>query len=75
LAEGDRRHPLDPRRHIDLDTWSLDIESDPEATALAVLRTAAGDPTARAAAIAAALRQGVPDDVVRRVVREVCDAG
>jgi hypothetical protein len=71
LAEGDRRHPLDPRRHINLDTWSLDVGSDPEATALAVLRGAAGDPVATCAAIAAALRLGVPSEVVRATVQEV----
>ena len=71
LAEGDRRHPLDPRRHINLDTWSLDIESDPEATALAVLRGAAGDPVAMLDAIRAALYAGVEPEAVQAAVREV----
>jgi hypothetical protein len=70
LAEGDRRHVLDPRRRLNIDTWSRDIEADPTTEALLAVRAAAGDPVAMAAAIAEALRQGVADDVVRHTVEE-----
>jgi hypothetical protein len=71
LAEGDRRHVLDGRRRLNLDTWTVDVESDPLADALFELRAAAGDPVAMAAAIAEALQVGVPAETVRRTVSEM----
>jgi hypothetical protein len=70
LAEGDRRTLHDPRRFLNLDMWSAEVEVDPEATALLDI-AAASTPMERASAIAAALGAGVAPEVVRSKVREV----
>jgi len=71
LAEGDRRHVLDGRRRLNLDTWTVDVDADPITMALTELRLAAGDPVAMASAIAEALQVGVPAETVRRTVSEM----
>jgi hypothetical protein len=71
LAEGDRQHVLDPRRWLDIDTWTRDIDVDVATDALYAVRAAAGDSVATATAIVEALAAGVPDEVVRATVREV----
>jgi hypothetical protein len=77
LAEGDRRFPGDPRRHMDVTIGPepVVIDADPEATALLNLRAAAGEPVAMVTAIAEALRVGVPAESVRATVREVTHRG
>jgi hypothetical protein len=70
LAEGDRRTLCDPRRFLDIDTWSTTVVADPEATALATLRAAVGTVDV-AEAIATALGAGIDPDTVRRTLREV----
>jgi hypothetical protein len=77
LAEGDRRYPGDPRRHLDITIGPKPVEVNavPETAALAELRAAAGDPLGMATAIAEALRLGVPAETVRATVREVAGHG
>ena len=74
LAEGDRRHVCDPRRYLNLDTWTVDVGHDVETEALLDLRAAAGDPVALADAIAAALDAGLSREAVQRTLVEVCGA-
>jgi hypothetical protein len=72
LAEGDRRFPCDPRRHLAVEIGPERVEDiDPEGMALLDLRGAVDDPVAMASAIAAALQAGVPAETVRATVLEV----
>jgi hypothetical protein len=71
LAEGDRRHPGDPRRYLNLNTWSTDADADPVTEALLRIRCAVDQPEEVVEAIAAAILDGVPPDTVRAVIQEV----
>jgi hypothetical protein len=71
LAEGDRRFPNDPRRHLAIEIGPEPVEVDPVDQALFNIRAAAGDPLAMASAIAGALQVGVPAEIVRATVLEM----
>jgi hypothetical protein len=71
LADGDRRFPHDPRRHLAVEIGPEPVEVDPVDQALFDLRAARGNHQATAVAIADALRSGVPEETVRQMVLEV----
>jgi hypothetical protein len=71
LAEGDRRFPHDPRRHLAVEIGPEPVEVDPQDSAVSELWLSAADPVARASAIARALQVGVPAETVRATVLEL----